>query len=422
MNYWGTTVSQEKSTNFSKVQAINSENFSKERKILWWKPWLDNTALHKNADLEIANQIARRNYQVHIIVPTTMGKMVLSNSNPKIIISSVQIKFLPILSPLVRSFLIAFLMPFYIVSSKPNFVITEPDVSILGFLPTIIICRLLGIKVILDIRSVPVETFGFEGFMINLWFNFSVLFAKRLFDGITTITSLMKEELKDKFQLNKKQIGVWTSGVSTSLFSPQKYSSESSILKKNLGLSSKFIVFYHGKFSPTRGLKQTVEAIRKLSKTHPQIILFLLGSGPIASELKRLVRSEDLEKNVFIHDPVDHTQTPLFISMCDVAIIPLPNNQFWRSQSPLKLLEYLAMEKVTIVSDIPAHRLVLGKSECCLYFSLITPSNIAQVVEFAYLNEKKLMTWGKSGRKIVLDNFTWEKIALDFDNFLSSLL
>jgi glycosyltransferase involved in cell wall biosynthesis len=168
-------------------------------------------------------------------------------------------------------------------------------------------------------------------------------------------------------------------------------------------------------------LKQTVEAIKELRMAHPQIILFLLGSGPITSDLKKLVRAEKLEDNVFIHDPVDHKQIPLFISMCNVAIVPLPNNQFWRCQSPLKLLEYLAMEKVTIVSDIPAHRSVLGKNNCCLYFSPINPSNIAQVVEFAYMNAKKLEKWGKSGRKIVLENFTWEKIALDLDNFLSSL-
>jgi glycosyltransferase involved in cell wall biosynthesis len=290
-------------------------------------------------------------------------------------------------------------MPLYILTSKPNFILTEPDASILGFLSTSIICRLLRIKVILDIRSVPVETFGFEGFMINLWFNFSVLFAKRLFDGMTTITSLMKEELCHKFQLSKKQIGVWTSGVSTKLFAPMKYTSASTIFKESLGLSSKFVVFYHGKFSPTRGLKQSIEAIKKVRYTHPQIVLLLLGTGPIASELKRKVREEDLKDNVFIHDPVDHNKIPLFISMCNVGIVPLPNNQFWRSQSPLKLLEYLAMEKVAIVSDIPAHRSVLGNSECCLYLPSINPSDIAQVIKYAYINKKNLEKVGKNGRR-----------------------
>lgn len=401
------------------TQGIKAVRFSGERRVLWWKPWLGDTALHKMADLEVATQLVARNYQVHLIVPTTKGKMKLDKPGASII--SIQIRFLPLISPIVRCFLIMFIFPYYILKLKPDYVITEPDISILGLFPTLFLCKLLRIKVVLDIRSVPVETFGLQGFMINLWFSVSMSFARRFFDGITAITILMKEDLCGRFHISRNKIGVWTSGVSTRLFDPSKYASEASVFKNKLGLSSKFVVFYHGRFSPTRGLKQSIQAMKKIHKLHPNITLFLLGSGPITSELQQLIREEKLDCSVLIHDPVDQSQVPRFISACDVAIVPLPNTIFWRSQSPLKLLEYLAMEKPVIVTDIPAHRTVLGENECGRYFASIKPSDISDAIEFAYINEEKFEQWGKNGRKIVENGYTWERVAADLDHYLSSL-
>ena len=70
---------------------------------------------------------------------------------------------------------------------------------------------------------------------------------------------------------------------------------------------------------------------------------------------------------------VDYEDVPKYISMSDVAIIPLPDMHYWRSQSPLKLLEYLAMTKTVIISDIPAHRAVIGDA-CGIYSPSLHPT------------------------------------------------
>ena len=106
--------------------------------------------------------------------------------------------------------------------------------------------------------------------------------------------------------------------------------------------------------------------------------------------------------------------------MADVCIVPLPDNKFWRSQSPLKLLEYLAMEKTVILSDIPAHRFVVGDSKCGVYIQSVSPIEIARSVIYVFNNRDSLSEWGKSGRKIVFDRYTWEKVAGDLSNYLLS--
>ena len=231
----------------------------------------------------------------------------------------------------------------------------------------------------------------------------------------------MKDEICSRFHLNPKKVGVWTSGVSPELFNPSEYISKVSEFRLKLDLASKFVVFYHGVFTASRGLKQSIEAIEILKNTNPNLTLFLLGTGSMASEIKSLIQEKGLEYNVIVHNPVDQKEVPLFISMCDVAIIPLPNNTFWRSQSPLKLLEYLAMEKVVILTNIPAHTTVIGKAKCGLYLSSIKPEEIAEAIDNAYINRSNLESWGRIGRAIVMENYTWQKVANDLENYLSSI-
>src|SRR4030067_289454 len=134
--------------------------------------------------------------------------------------------------------------------------------------------------------------------------------------------------------------------------------------------------------------------------------------------LRALIQKEGLQENVIITNSVNQSEVPKFIGMCDVCIVPLPDHPYWRSQSPLKLLEYLAMEKVVILTDIPAHRAVIGEAKCGIYISSVKPIEIAKAIEYAYLNKENLQELGKIGRAIIKEKFTWAKVAGDLENYL----
>jgi glycosyltransferase involved in cell wall biosynthesis len=324
-------------------------------------------------------------------------------------------------SPVIFALMLFFFLPFYIIVSKPDVIITEPDISILGFTSAFPFSKSKRIKLILDVRSTPVETLGFRGRLRTLCFTASVLIARKFFDGMTIITPLMKEEVCKKFNVDPKFVGVWSSGVSATLFNPDSYVSEGEELRRKLGLSKKFIIFYHGAFSSNRGLTETIEAMCMVKRTCSDVIFFLLGTGPIANSLKDLIQMKGLQDNVVIHSSVEYADVPKYIAMSDVGIVPLPNHPYWRFQCPLNLLEYLAMEKVIIVTDIPAHRSIIGEKECGIYISSAKPIEVAKAIEYAYHNKEKLEEWGKFGRTIIEKNYTWEKIARDLENYLLSI-
>ena len=383
---------------------------------LWLSFTLLDVDLHKTALLNILKQFAEIGHKPYLIA--IRSRNAYRVEDPKIGIIPVALRYVPGVSIIMFTVVLAIFLPVIIVSLKIKYILFEPDILILSFFPVYIVSKLKKTKVVLDIRSVPVETIGFRGLLRKFWFSVSILIAKQFFDGTTIITPSMKEKVCIDFNLNREKVGVWTSGVFEDLFNPQLFNSKGSGLRGKFALTEKFVVFYHGVFTATRGLIETIDALRLLLPTHPNIVFFLLGTGSFASSLKDLIQREGLQGNVIIHEPVDHTEVPSFISMCNVCIVPLPDHPYWRFQSPLKLLEYLSMEKVVILTDIPAHRAVIKEAKCGIYISSVKPNEIAKSIEYAYSNREHLGEWGKTGREIVKSEYTWKKVAKDLENYL----
>ncbi len=392
-------------------------------KLLWVEPshFQFGRSLHSMADIEVSKNLSKKQFNTFLVIPRSKKSVIIKIGNSEIRTISIPVKHIPFLSSLIYAVDLLFYLPICLISKKPDYIMTVPDVSIVSFIPLVFLSKFRHIKIILDIRSVPVETFGFLGFLQNFWFTVSLLIAKKLFNGITVITPLMKSDICNLYSINPEGVGVWTSGVSEQLFMTNSNSNEINDLRAEHRITKKFVIFYHGVFTASRGLKETIESLKILKIAGYDVVLFLLGAGPALSSLTEVIRENQLEDNVIVHSQVEYEKVPKFIQMADVCIVPLPDNPFWRSQSPLKLLEYLAMEKTVILTDIPAHKFVVGDSECGVYISSVTPREIARSLIYVLDNRDKLSEWGKSGRKIIYDRYTWKKVAEDLSNYLLSI-
>jgi starch synthase len=399
--------------------AATGEINSNKMSILWISFTRLDIDLNNMALLNVVGELAKRGHKVSLIA--VHSKSISRSKNPQVHIISIPLRNVPLISPVMFAIFLFFYLPIFIAASKLDVVIIDPYVHILSAFPQLPISRCKKVRSILDVRSIPVETTGFRGFQQKFWFNTSILVAKKLFDGMTIITPLMRKEICETFKIDPRDVGTWSTAVDMRLFNPEDYVSDGMKLKTKLGLSGKFVVFYHGAFTATRGLKETVESVKILRSEYPNVVLFLLGTGPAVSMLKYVVEKAGLQNNVILHDPVDYTEVPKFIEMSDVCIVPLPDHPYWRSQCPLKLLEYLAMKKPVIVTDIPAHREVIGNEKCGIYISSTTPPEIAKSIVYAYHNKEKLAEWGKLGRIVVEEKYTWGKVAKDLESYLLSI-
>jgi glycosyltransferase involved in cell wall biosynthesis len=396
----------------------NSDNFQ-GRRILWVSFLILDLHFHRTAQLEILEHLAKRGHKTSLIAMYSKRK--IQNENLRVRVISIPLRYIPLISPIMFAIMLFFFLPFYIIVLRPDYVITDPNIHTFGFISAIPFSKLGRIKLVLDVRSTPVEIIGIRGFLDSLCFNVSVFIAKKFFTGMTIVTSPMKEEVCKKFNLNPKFVEIWSNGVNIMLFNPIKCFLDGLNLRRKLGLNEKFVIIYHGTFTATRGLMEIVEAMSIVKRTNPQVVLLLLGAGPADDSLKNLINNKGLQDSVIIHNPVEYTEVPKYIAMTDVGIVPLPNHPYWRFQCPLNLLEYLAMNKAVIATDIPANRMIIGKEECGIYFTSNTPAEIARCITYAYENRGMLKEWGAIGWTIISTKYTWEKAAKDLENYLLSL-
>jgi glycosyltransferase involved in cell wall biosynthesis len=232
------------------------------------------------------------------------------------------------------------------------------------------------------------------------------------------ITEKMKTDLQKKTNNFKKKVCVWSSGVDSKLFDPGKAAD----IREELGFKNRYVIMYHGVLSPNRGLQEAIEAIAIVRKSHPEIMFFMLGKGSAQPELEERIRDLKLENHVFVHPQVPYESVPKYIKSAQAGILPFPNIDWWNTSSPIKLCEYLAMGKPVIVTDIAAHRAVLGKLKCGFFVPNHEPANIARGINTAIGKAADLKELGQIARTIVIENLTWERQALKIKSYFQDLL
>jgi glycosyltransferase involved in cell wall biosynthesis len=339
-------------------------------------------------------------------------------------------KFVPMITQGLYLLTLFFSMPFYVIMKDANYVITDEHTAIIGFVLKLFFPQ-ARFKVVLDIRSTPLKgtprapllpTDTRKGASLYerqmLLFSLSLVLAKRKFDGITIVTELMKKEVCYRFNVNPEFVGVWTGAVSASIFNPRNFDEKE--IKSSLGLGDKFVIFHHGSMR-VQGLVEAFKALELLKTKHQDIVLFILGTSEFPIFWKDLAEELNIQNNVIFHGKVRYADVPRYIAMSDLPIVPLPDSPNWRHQCPLKLLEYLAMEKAVVLTDIPANRGIAGKNKCGIYISSVDPEEIAQAITYAYRNRESLGKWGKTGRAIIEDKYTWEKVAKELRDYLLHL-
>lgn len=272
---------------------------------------------------------------------------------------------------------------------------------------------------VLDLRTLPVDLEqNWRGKLRKIRFDSGVRIAFRHFEGLSMITEKMKNNHREKISVFEKKVCVWSSGVDPDLFDPGDVAD----VREELGFNDRFVIMYHGVLSPNRGLQQAIEAIAIVRKSHPEIMLFLLGKGSAQPALEEQIRDLGLEKHVLIHPQVSYENVPKYINSVQAGILPFPNLDWWNTSSPIKLCEYLAMGKSVVVTDITAHRAVLGKQPCGFFVPNNEPAQIAQGIKTVIGKASELPELGKIARTIIIENFTWERQALKIKDYFQNLL
>lgn len=130
--------------------------------------------------------------------------------------------------------------------------------------------------------------------------------------------------------------------------------------RSQLGLQPGFIVGFVGTFSHVAGDKgvPTLVAGMAALADRPDCWLCLVGSNDTAADSTRL-RAVAIEAGVApdrvrVVGRVSPERVPLYLTAFDICVNPLPDTYHNQGASPLKLFEYLAAGRASVVTDLPA--------------------------------------------------------------------
>lgn len=387
-------------------------------KIVWIKKKLFDIAPDRTTWLEMIKNLQNLGHEIELITGYKKDK-------PPYNLNST-IKYIPSINTNLFIYHVTFNIELYfrilsyILRKNPDVVIFDCYTFINAF-PLDVFSKLgmLKTKFTMDVRSYiyKEDVTSIKNSVKKLLSYCSFIYSKYLFDAITVITPLLKKQIVDQFGFDEAKIDIWTSGVDIDFFKRR------SVVKSlEAQFEKRFVVMYHGSLSFNRGLLEAIQAIHLLKKDLPDILFFILGNGVAKDEILFLIGKYDLKDQIILKESVEYNLVPQYINVSDIGIMPYPEINFWQTSSPLKLIEYLAMQKCVIVRDLVAFREVIGSAKCAFFLRSNDPASIAKAIKKTYKMRNKLSEMGKIGRTIVKSNYTWKSQAQHLDSFLIKLI
>ncbi len=191
-------------------------------------------------------------------------------------------------------------------------------------------------------------------------------------------------------------------------------------VRQKYHLEGKTVIGFVGGFYPWHGLQLLVNAMELAVQSAPSLSALLIGDGPMRPELERMIREKKLENYFHFTGKVVHDELPNFTAAIDLGVMP-DSNEYG---SPMKIFEYMAMEKPVVAADYGPLRDGIDPD---VHGKLFKPQSVSEfarcLVEMANEPEKRKQM-GKNGRERIVKDRNWlnqsKKIIEIYENIMQN--
>ena len=199
-------------------------------------------------------------------------------------------------------------------------------------------------------------------------------------------------------------------GFDSQLFNPAISGDE---IRKKYGIKKDdTVLFFMGWLYQFSGLK---EVAIELSKNQDESIkLLIVGEGDAFQDLKKIREEYHLQNRMILAGQQPYKDLPQFIASADICLLPSYNNEIMQDIVPIKMYEYMAMEKPIISTVLSGVLKEFGSDHGIIYIE--KPEDVVMCV--IYLIEDRIVKIeGEKARKFVEHN-DWQSIAEEFERAL----
>ena len=226
--------------------------------------------------------------------------------------------------------------------------------------------------------------------------------AKRT-DVIISVSKFVRRRMVQVLGENPPRHYTIYNGVDTDFFNPAK---DSSIAKRALGVSGKYVLLYIGRLASNKGIGHLLSAMPSLRNEIRDVTLLIGGQGGMEGELRREAVRLRVSDVVEFRGYVPRELLPTYYGASDVVVVPSTYEP-----GGIIPLEAMSMKKPVIGAKTGgiAESLVNGVTGFLVPPG--SPAAIADAVKRLHDDPDLAAELGQNGRIMVVKRFTWEIAA-----------
>jgi glycosyltransferase involved in cell wall biosynthesis len=228
---------------------------------------------------------------------------------------------------------------------------------------------------------------------------------------ITNSSATLKASLKAGLQKNKFEIIPF--GVDTNFFKPIK-------VEENKEL---FNILAVGYLIERKGFEYLIKAVKEVSKTHHNIKLTIVGSGPLEIQIKNHIKWLELDENIEIISNVSDQQLLEIYNSSDLFVLPsIVDSQGNTEGLGVVLLEAMACKLPVIGSDIGGIPDIVHDGVNGILVPQKNILEISRAIIEIIENEELRQSIVENGYEMVKGHFSWEQIAREYITIYNEVL
>jgi len=207
-------------------------------------------------------------------------------------------------------------------------------------------------------------------------------------------------------------------GANTNLFQPQPEAAQA--LRQELGLGEAFVVLYAGIHGIAQGLELLLQCARRL-ENNTSIRFLFVGEGPVKADLMAQAQQMGLS-NIIFYGEVARERVPAFLSLAQVAVVPLRKLDLFEGALPSKMFDAWACACPTLVTIGGEAKAVLAQAAAGVWVAPEDVEALSAAILRLVDDPAQVRQMGENGRRFVAEHYSRQAQAQQLEKLLTSLL
>ena len=173
--------------------------------------------------------------------------------------------------------------------------------------------------------------------------------------------------------------------------------------RERLGLAGRIVIGFVGSLRRWHGVDRMIKLVPEVLRQVPEASFLIVGSGELEDSIRELHNDPDVRDRVVLTGGVPHSEVMGLVDALDIGLMPQSNA--WGS--PMKILEYMSLGKLTVAPRLAPIEALITHGEDGLLFDPSDEKAFLNAVLEACRDAAQRQRLGDAAQEKVLSSHRW---------------